>query len=117
MMALLQDVLVFALSYIGLACLCLAMDRHYADLHGRGAEPSPRLRRRMQWGGWLALATGLAWSMHVAGFAHGLLSWTGSLTGCALLLVVLLAYAPRYTLRLAQGAAVAGACALLLAVM
>ncbi len=52
-MELLANFLVFALCYAGLSSLCLAMDRHYADLHGRGAEPPAPLRRRLQWGaGW-----------------------------------------------------------------
>ena len=59
-MELLSNVLVFALCYAGLSALCLAMDRHYADLHGRGAEPPAPLRRRLRWTGWLALAAGLA---------------------------------------------------------
>ena len=114
MMDVLANFLVFALCYAGLSCLCLAMDRHYADLHGRGAEPPPQLRRRLQWGGWLALAIGLAWAMHLAGFGYGLVSWVGSLTGCGLLLIWLLPYAPQQAMRLAR---VIGATALLAAVL
>ena len=55
-MELLANFLVFALCYAGLSSLCLARDRHYADLHGRGAEPPAPLRRRLQWTGSLALA-------------------------------------------------------------
>ncbi len=113
-MELLSNFLVFALSYAGLSCLCLAMDRHYADLHGRGAEPPPQLRRRLQWGGWLALAFGLAWAMHIAGAGYGTVFWIGSLTGCGLLLIWLLPYAPHQAMRLAR---VVGAAAALAAVM
>jgi len=101
-MELLANFLVFALCYAGLSSLCLAMDRHYADLHGRGAEPPAPLRRRLQWGGWLALAAGLAWAMHIAGGGYGLVYWIGSLTGCGLLLIWLLPYAPHQAMRLAR---------------
>ena len=111
-MELLSNFLVFALSYAGLSCLCLAMDRHYADLHGRGAEPPAPLRRRLQWTGSLALAAALAWAMHIAGGGYGLVYWIGSLTGCGLLLIWLLPYAPHHAMRLARvigGAAVLAA--------
>lgn len=117
-MELLSNFLVFALCYAGLSCLCLAMDRHYADLHGRGAEPPPVLRRRLQWGGALALAIGLAWAMHIAGGGYGTVLWIGSLTCCGLLLIWLLPYAPQQAMRLARligGAALVAA--LLLAVL
>lgn len=107
--------LVFALCYAGLSSLCLAMDRHYADLHGRGAEPSAPLRRRLRWTGWVALAAGLGWAMHIAGVGYGLVYWVGSLTGCGLLLIWLLPYAPHQAMRLARcigGAAVLAAIAL-----
>ena len=116
-MELLSNFLVFALCYAGLSSLCLAMDRHYADLHGRGAEPPAPLRRRLQWSGWLALAAGLAWAMHIAGGGYGLVYWVGSLTGCGLLLIWLLPYAPHQAMRLARvigGAAVLAAFALAL---
>lgn len=106
--------LVFALCYAGLSCLCLAMDRHYADLHGRGTEPPPLLRRRLQWAGWLALAFGLAWAMHTAGAGYGTVVWVGSLTCCGLLLIWLLPYAPHKAMLLARAA---GAAALLSAVL
>jgi len=106
-MELLSNVLVFALCYAGLSALCLAMDRHYADLHGRGAEPPAPLRRRLRWTGWLALAAGLAWAMHSAGAGYGLVYWIGSLTGCGLLLIWLLPYAPRQAMRLGRGAGTA----------
>lgn len=113
-MELLADFLVFALCYAGLSSLCLAMDRHYADLHGRGAEPPAPLRRRLQWTGALALAAGLAWAMHIAGGGYGLVYWVGSLTGCGLLLIWLLPYAPHQAMRLAR---VAGGAAVLAAVL
>ena len=113
-MELLSNFLVFALCYAGLSALCLAMDRHYADLHGRGAEPPAPLRRRLQWTGSLALAAALAWAMHIAGGGYGLVYWVGSLTGCGLLLIWLLPYAPHQAMRLAR---VAGGAAVLAAVL
>ena len=100
----LANSLVFALCYAGLSALCLAMDRHYADLHGRGAEPPAPLRRRLRWTGWLALAAALAWAMHSAGYGYGLVAWVGCLTGCGLLLIWLLPYAPHHAMRLGRGA-------------
>ena len=113
MMELLSNFLVFALCYAGLSSLCMAMDRHYADLHGRGAEPPVPLRRRLQWTGSLALAAALAWAMHIAGGGYGLVYWVGSLTGCGLLLIWLLPYAPHQAMRLAR---MIGVAALLAAV-
>ncbi|NBV16265.1 DUF3325 domain-containing protein [Janthinobacterium sp.] len=113
-MELLSNFLVFALCYAGLSALCLAMDRHYADLHGRGAEPPAPLRRRLQWTGSLALAAALAWAMHLAGGGYGLVYWVGSLTGCGLLLIWLLPYAPHQAMRLAR---VTGGAAVLAAVV
>lgn len=113
-MELLSNFLVFALCYAGLSALCLAMDRHYADLHGRGAEPPAPLRRRLQWTGSVALAAALAWAMHLAGGGYGLVYWVGSLTGCGLLLIWLLPYAPHQAMRLAR---VTGGAAVLAAVV
>ena len=113
-MELLSNFLVFALCYAGLSALCLAMDRHYADLHGRGAEPPAPLRRRLQWTGSLAMAAALAWAMHIAGGGYGLVYWVGSLTGCGLLLIWLLPYAPHQAMRLAR---VTGGAAVLAAVV
>lgn len=98
--------------YAGLACLCLAMERHYADLRGRGAQLAPATRRRLRLGGWSALALALAWALRAEGGAHGTLLWLGSLSACCLLLIVLLPYAARGAARLAWAAAAAGALAL-----
>ena len=35
-----------ALAYGGWTALSLGMDRHYADIHGRGKEPQQRERNR-----------------------------------------------------------------------
>jgi hypothetical protein len=107
MTAALDNVVVFALAYAGLAGLCLAMERHWADLHGRGALAPQPTRRRLKAGGWAALALALGWAVAAAGGAHGVLLWLGSLSGAGLLLVVLLPYAARGAARLALAAAAA----------
>ncbi|WP_229417227.1 DUF3325 domain-containing protein [Massilia sp. Root418] len=105
----------FALSYGGMFALSMAMDRHYADLRGRGAEPPPAMRRRLQLGGAAALALALAASVHAVGGPHGLLLWLGALTGTCLLLVLLLSYAPRAAALLGVAAYACGSVAHLLA--
>ncbi len=40
--------------------------------------------------------------MHIAGGGYGLVYWVGSLTGCGLLLIWLLPYAPHQAMRLAR---------------
>ncbi|MDC8758980.1 DUF3325 domain-containing protein [Janthinobacterium fluminis] len=107
MMLLLDNVGVFALNYAGLAGLCLAMERHSADLRGRGNEAPPAARRKLRLGGWAALALALCWAGGADDGARGLLFWLGSLTACGLLLIVLLPYAARHAARLAVAAAAA----------
>ncbi|MDC8758710.1 DUF3325 domain-containing protein [Janthinobacterium fluminis] len=96
-----------ALSYAGMAGLCLAMDRHHGQVWGRDAAP-PR-RRGLRAGGALLLALSLwacvtAWSGSV-----GFVAWLGVLAAGALLVVGQLPYAPRL---LPRSAALAGAAAL-----
>ena len=45
-----------ALAFSGFAATSITMDRHYADIHGRGAEPSPATRLRLRTLGWIGLA-------------------------------------------------------------
>lgn len=105
----------FTLSYGGMFALSMAMDRHYADLRGRGAEPPRALRRRLQLGGGAALALALAASVHALGGAHGFLMWLGALTGACLLLVLLLSYVLRLAALLGVAAYACGSVAYLLA--
>lgn len=84
-----------ALAYSAWVALSLAMDRHYADIHGRGAEPSAAQRRRGRWLGTLALAAALAVCIDNSGWSIGPVAWLGSMTMAALLLVLQLSYAPR----------------------
>ncbi|MDQ1833530.1 DUF3325 domain-containing protein [Massilia scottii] len=107
-------VAVFGLSYAGFGALSVAMQRHYADMHGRGQEAPPALRRRLQAAGAGALVLALAAALLKGGGGHGPLIWLGGMTAAALALMMLLAYAPQRVARLAQAAGVAGAIAFVL---
>src|SRR5450830_62035 len=84
-----------ALAYSGWVALSLAMDRHYADIYGRGAEPSVRLRLRGRWLGTLALIVAFIICVRDNGWGIGPVAWLGTMTTAALLLVLQLCYAPR----------------------
>lgn len=86
-------VLAFALSYAGMAGLCLAMDRHHAQVWKRDASTSARWSLRTL--GWLLLAMALVPSVAAWGATVGVVVWLGFLSAGALLLAVLLPYAPR----------------------
>jgi hypothetical protein len=105
----------FTLSYGGMFALSMAMDRHYADLRGRGAETPPALRRRLQLGGAVALALALSAAVQAMGGTHGVLLWAGALTGACLLLVLLLSYAVRAAALLGVASYACGSAAWLLA--
>lgn len=101
-----------AFAYSGLGALSSTMDRHYANLHGRGAEPSKRLRLRMQLLGWTCIAASFAACIASDGWHIGPVLWFGALTASALLLTLLLHYAPRHVL----GLSIAGQAAALLCI-
>lgn len=90
----------------GLAAIAVTMDRHYADLHGRGAEVSARLRLCMRSAGWLAILLAFSGSVMARGWHVGPVLWLGVLTASGLVLTLLLQYAPRHAVRVAQLAAV-----------
>ena len=96
-----------ALAYSGWIALSLAMDRHYADIYGRGAEPSARLRLRGRWLGTLALTVAFVICVHDNGWGIGPVAWLGTMTIAALLLVLQLCYAPRSLLRTGKPAGIA----------
>lgn len=89
----------FAFCFAGLAALSLAMERHYADIHGRGATPPAAARRSLRMGGGLALLSALAAALRNGSTSHGILLWLGGLTAAAIALVLLLSYTPRLTAR------------------
>lgn len=81
-----------ALSFAGLAALCLAMDRHHrAIVLG---PPSRRRARTLRWTGWAGLAASFAAAIITSDWNFGPVQWLGSLTGAALLLVGLVSYRP-----------------------
>lgn len=91
--------LALALAYGGMTSLCLVIDRHYGQVRGRALTTGPR--RGFHVLGWLLLALALwpciaAWSASV-----GVVVWFGCLSTAALLLALLLPYAPRLAVRLA----------------
>lgn len=88
-----------ALTYSAWVALSLAMDRHYADINGRGAEPSSVQRKRGRLLGTLALTIAFAVCVRDSGWGIGPVAWLGTMTIAALLIVLQLCYAPRSLLR------------------
>jgi hypothetical protein len=86
--------LALGLAYCAWRALALAMDRHYAELHGRGAEPAPPVRRRLRQLGVLGLVASLAVTMRMQGWSVGMVAGLGVLTLSALLQVLALTYWP-----------------------
>jgi len=95
-----------SLSYSAWVALSLAMDRHYADIHGRGTEPSALLRKRGRWLGTLALTVAFIVCVRDSGWGIGPVTCLGTMTIAALLLVLQLCYAPRSVLRTGKPALV-----------
>lgn len=93
------------LSYAGMASLSLAMDRHHGQVWGRDA--APHVRRALQLAGTVLLALAI-WPC-VAGWSAsvGVVAWLGFIGVGALLVALLLPYAPRLLLRSSLLAAVA----------
>lgn len=94
--------LIFFVCYAAMLALCLAMDRHHAQvLHGKPARSRRLVLRAV---GWSLLAMAL-WLCSLAwGWAIGPVAWFGLLSASALALAFLLPYAPR----LAAGLSVLG---------
>nr|WP_187670131.1 DUF3325 domain-containing protein [Pseudomonas carbonaria] len=84
--------LALALSYAGMAGLCLGMDRHHVQVWPRKSRARQRLLRLA---GWLLLAAALWPCLRAWGGAVGTVVWCGVLTAGALALVLLLPYRPR----------------------
>lgn len=103
-------------AYAGMAALSLAMDRHAEQVHGRGPRAAWRVGLRLL--GALLLALAAAPCVEAWGASVGVVVWLGLLSAGALLLVLLLPYAPRavrplawvcVAVLVAVGAAVLGA--------
>jgi hypothetical protein len=91
-----------ALAYGGWTALSLGMDRHYADIHGRGKEPAEHTRRLYRLLGTLALLATFVVSVQLEGWTIGAVLCLGTMTAAALLLVLLLTYAPQRAVSLGK---------------
>ena len=82
------------LAYGGLACISSTMDRHYADIHGRGSQPDGRTRICFRVLGWAGIALSFLTCMIAVGAPTGPVLWCGMLTASAMVLTMLLQLAP-----------------------
>ncbi|MNR88126.1 hypothetical protein D3C72_190560 [compost metagenome] len=95
-----------AFAYAGWTALSLGMDRHYSDIHGRGKEPQQRERNIYRMAGSLGLLATFAVCVKLQGWTVGAVLTLGTMTAGALLLVLLLTYAPQRTVLFGKVAAV-----------
>ncbi|MBX9930824.1 MAG: DUF3325 domain-containing protein [Methylobacterium sp.] len=84
--------LTIGLSYVGLAALCLGMNRHHSAIFE--ARPDPRRALLLRSAGWIAIGLSFASAVHFEGWAFGPVQWIGGLTAAALLVVGILSYRP-----------------------
>lgn len=88
-----------ALAFSGFAATSITMDRHYADIHGRGAEPSGATRLRLRTLGWIGLALSFMACIGASGWHIGPVLWCGILSLAAWSVTLLLQYHPRKVLQ------------------
>lgn len=84
--------LAFLSSLLGFAALALSMSRHHQQVWRRA--PSRRRQGLLRLVGRALLLAALGLCQMHAGWASGLVWWTGLLTAAALLVIVLLTYRP-----------------------
>ena len=101
------SLMAMGLSYSGMAGLCLAMDRHHAQVWGRDVRQATR--RVFQCLGWLLLALAILPCVQAWGVGVGTVAWFGFLSVGALVLAGLLPYAPRFAAGLAPVMAIGAA--------
>lgn len=94
-----------AFAYAGWTALSIGMDRHYSDIHGRGKEPDDRTRKQCRLLGTLALIATFAVSVKLEGWTVGAVLCLGTMTAGALLVVLLLTYAPHRAIKFGKVAA------------
>lgn len=94
------------LCHAALSGLCLATDRHHAQVFGR--KPARWLARGLRVAGWSLLGLALGYCGRHWGWAIGPVAWFGFLSAAALGLVFLLPYAARATGRLALASLAGG---------
>lgn len=83
------------LAYSGFLSLCLGLERHYKQLYQRA--PGTGLQRLLRGGGWTLLAASFACCVQAWGWAMAGPGWFGLLALAGLGLVLLLPYAPRWS--------------------
>lgn len=88
----------------GFCALGLGMERHWGQLHGRGAVLGMRMQQRLRHAGTVGLLASLAACIALRGGGQGWVAWAGMLTAAALVLVWMLGYAARGVARLGWGA-------------
>ncbi|MFJ3047230.1 DUF3325 domain-containing protein [Herbaspirillum chlorophenolicum] len=86
--------LAMVFGYCAWSALSMAMDRHYADIHGRGAEPGAAQRRRLRWLGALGIVLTFAVAVAMQGWTIGPVGCIGFLTMAGVLQVLSLTYVP-----------------------
>ena len=92
------------LTYSGMACLSLAMPRHYDQVWGR--DPAASHTRVLRAGGILLLLLALLPCDGLWGNTVGVVAWLGWLSAGALLWVGMLSWSPRPAMRTAALAVV-----------
>ena len=90
-----------ALAFSGFAATSITMDRHYADIHGRGKEASPTTRLRLRTLGWLGLLLSFMACIGASGWHIGPVLWGGVLSIAAWTVTLLLQYYPRRVIQAA----------------
>lgn len=94
------------LCYVGFTALCLSMSKHYGELlHGKLSVSRSRLLKVF---GWLCLSLSLWAALESTAVGLGLVQWFAALMACALVLVFLTPYRPRWVLMLAAAGLLAG---------
>lgn len=91
--------LAFALAYLGMLALCLAMSRHHKAL--LGGEPGSLRQRVLRWAAALCFALALGLCSLSQGGEIGAVLWLCQLMLAALLLVALLAWRLRWAVPVA----------------
>lgn len=86
----------------GFAAVGLAMDRHWAGIHGRGTEPPLPLRRMLQLAGAVALPISLWCCLALRETGQAIVLWCGVLSIGAWIAVAVMTYAEKQTARAAK---------------
>ena len=88
-----------ALAFSGFAATSITMDRHYADIHGRGKEAHAATRLRLRALGWIGLLLSFMACIGASGWHIGPVLWCGILSLAAWTVTLLLQYHPRRVLQ------------------